>query len=138
MAATEEERTAAASHVSAAIDTARHFPENVFRGDWHAFFFFDSDAILSVPEAIYPIHALLEAEGGSCAILQQLSECNEPGRGLLRVLIDRAVPPKPAQGLLDSPDAPATRFIEEFGIASDRGRWCIYLEGHAELGVLAV
>ena len=78
MAATEEEKRAAAAHLSAAIDSSRHFPQNVFRGEWHVFLFFDSDRILLVPEAIYAVHALLEAEGGSCAVFQQTSRVPLP------------------------------------------------------------
>ena len=138
MAETGDAKSAAEAHVTAAIDSTRRFPDNPFRGAWHCFLFFDSDLVLLVPEAVYRVHALLEADRSACAVLCEFDEAGDGGGARFRRYVHREEVPRPNHDLLHSEPQDPVRSLRRFGMASDSGRWCMYLEGREELGVLAV
>jgi hypothetical protein len=72
-------------NLNRAIDMARRFPQNVFLGNWDAFFFFDSDWIFC-REFVESAKVLLQIEGGTQVTIFHLDA--QPGGERSSFVID--------------------------------------------------
>jgi hypothetical protein len=116
------------------------FPENVFRGRWDEFFFFDSDLLFN-SKFVDTAKALLEAEKGSCICLCNLDEASaKDGRERACIGIDKRTSSEAYFSFLRGPSVGKGWLyrMEVFGCTSDVGSWCIYCEKGTEIAVIAV
>ena len=51
-------------NLDAALESERVFPQNVFKGSWDAFYFFDPDSLFE-PQSVERFRALLACEHGA-------------------------------------------------------------------------
>jgi hypothetical protein len=122
-----------------AIDSDRRFPQNVFLGNWQAFFFFDSDWLFG-EEFVETAKALLRIEGGKQVTIFHL---DAPLGGERSSFVIDAQTTNEAYlsfvggGRPDAFDAWVYSF-DQFACISDVGDWCIYFERRQEIAVLAV
>jgi hypothetical protein len=75
---TENLMRQAEKNLDAALATSGVFPENVFRGRWDAFFFFDPD-LLFAPESAETLKALLSCENGAVLCVRNLDITHTEG-----------------------------------------------------------
>ena len=127
----------ARANLGVAIDTGRRFPENVFLGDWEAYWFFDSDWIFD-EEFVERTKWLLTIEGGECACMADLEA--PPARDDSQFLIEERITGQDFQLFLKGAGEGKgwVHSVGRFGCISDVGDWCIYCEKRNEIAVIAL
>jgi len=117
-----------------------HFPENVFRGEWKEFFFFDPDWLFDAT-FVENAKALLNWEGGACACVCNMDQADAKGDPQQAVIfLDKDTSGETYRSTLAGP-SPGVGWIfgmERYGITSDVGNWCIYCEKDNEIAVIAI
>ena len=119
------------------INSDRRFPHNVFKGEWDAFLFFDSDWMFDSGFEVH-IKALLSAEGAHCACITSIdSQIADPSLRCFCISGDTSADEYKARL---SGEGETVGWIYDFGrfaCAPDSGSWCIYSERSAEIAVMA-
>ena len=126
---------AALANATSAIDASRHFPKNVFCGEWGSCFFFDSDRMFD-PEFVEKIKALLEIESSMHACMSNLDKSSDEER--TSFFFNREMAGQTYQAFLAGPKAGDGWIyaVDRFGCASDAGQWCMYCERRNEMAVI--
>lgn len=133
-------RLLALNNVVASCDFDRTFPEQVFRGQWSDFLFFQSDYVFA-PEFFDFTHELLKMEAASVACLMNLdrTEAYEMERAAL-LFIDELADKRAYMDTLRGA-GPADGWIfamDRFVCTSDIGKWCVYCEKANDVAVVGL
>lgn len=127
------------SMLAGLIDFNKKFPENVFRGKWGEFLFFESDAVFSM-EFAEVVSGLLRCEGANAASLVNIDETKSLGlENMSALFLDGEVTGDSYQLSLTGA-GPAKGWlynVDSYACASDVGGWCIYCEKSNDIGVIA-
>lgn len=127
-------------HVIGSINDEPRFPEQVFRGRWTAFLFFDSDFLIA-PDFPERVAELLNAERAEVCCLLNFDETQTMTyeSAAMRFITARTRSQDydamlrrggPAEGWLFG--------VDRYGCASDRGGWSIYCERQNDIAVIAL
>jgi len=132
----------AEKNLDAAPGANRTFPDNVFRGRWDAFFFFDSD-LLFEQQSAERLKALLACESGAVICVRNLDIAHTEGNPDDTVFVEEETLRETYWAHLrgNGPSWPSygwTYSMYRYGYASEMGRWCIYCDKMAESGVIAI
>jgi hypothetical protein len=131
---------AAFDHVIGSIDDKARFPDQVFRGRWGAFLFFDSDYIFS---ADFPVEAseLLRTERSEvCCLLNFSKTYSMTYESAAMQFITASTSTQDYDAMLRQGGAVEGWLfgIDRYGFSSDRGGWSIYCEKQSEIAVIAL
>jgi hypothetical protein len=135
----EDPRRRAAKNLDAAVAPGRRFPENVFRGNWSAFFFFDPD-LLFEPQFVESARTFLGTENGTCVCLSNLDAVGTQGGLETSIFLDAGTTGEAYVARLRGPSVASGWLyqMDRYGCTSDVGSWCIYCERNNEIAVIAV
>jgi hypothetical protein len=138
--ASDEAKHRAFGHVIRSIDSAASFPAQVFRGNWGAFLFFESDRLFASSFAVIAA-GLLNAEQAEVCCLLNFSETDGmPYESAAMSFIDTETEPHAYDAMLRQ-GGPAKGWLfgmDRFGSASDRGGWSIYCEKGNDIAAIAL
>lgn len=127
------------SKIFSLIDFEKKFPENVFRGKWGEFLFFESDAMFSI-EFTEVVSGLLRCEEAKAASLINIDEAKSLGfENVSALFFDDEVTGDLYQlSLIGAGPAKGWLYnVDSYACASDVGGWCIYCERSNDIGVIA-
>lgn len=134
-----EEKSRALSHVIGSIDDVKSFPEQVFRGRWSAFMFFESDRLFASSFAAVAAD-LLSIESAEVCCLLNFSEMDRRTDEFGAVLfLDAETGPHSYDAMLRR-GGPANGWLfgtDRYGSASNLGGWSIYCEKGNDIAVIA-
>ena len=127
-------------NLRAALDWDCRFPNNVFRGTWGSYLFFDSDWMFCA-EFVPWVKSLLRAEGGTCACIYDI-DAMQANDSLLPTsfAINSATSGAEYQSFLKGSrtETSWTSFVDRYACTSDRAIWCLYCERNNEIAVIAL
>lgn len=135
----DDPRKRAAQNLDAALQSDRRFPQNVFRGTWDVFAFFDPD-VLFEPRFVERAQALLRCENGICVCLRNLGiQVSESAREHALIFFDSGTTGEAFMAQLRGPTVGSGWLyrMDRYACTSDIGRWCIYCERNNEIAVIA-
>lgn len=129
----------AMGYVAKYINKNIHFPNFVFKHKWKFHFFFDSDRLFS-KQIIELVQQMLLADNSTEVCMCRLAQPLEVNCKNDVITIDRTTSFENyiLQLKGDMPECDWLCNIANFGLASDKGNWCIYCEKGSEIAVLAI
>lgn len=132
--ATDEELQAK-EKLQQTIDFECRFPDNVFRGQWSGFLFFDPDRIF---DRAFPSLArgLLSLEGANsiCMCERHKKTVNAPEIASFFFLNEQTT----NEAYISFVAKEWIYYMDRFCLISDVARWCVYTERALEFAVLAI
>lgn len=140
MTVSDEAKRNAFDHVIGSINGAASFPEQVFRGSWDLFLFFEADRLFA-PEFATIAVGLLNAEQGDVCCLLNLSETDDQFvYESAALFIDAKTEPSVYDAMLRR-GGPANGWLfrmDRYGCASNKGGWGIYCEKGNDIAVIGL
>jgi hypothetical protein len=126
----------ALSNVRGSIESERRFPQNVFRGDWNEFLFFDSDWMRAA-DFVDRLKELLLAENGTCVAMVNLDLTSGDRAGSL-LFVHKDTAPNEYQVVLGNPGLGTGWLtdLDRLACASNTGEWSMYCEPALEIAVV--
>jgi hypothetical protein len=133
-------RRGAFKNVLESIDIASYLPQQVFRGPWRAFLFFESDRIFTSSFADRIVNLISIENAKSCCLLNLSQTSNfKYDESDMICFEEGAVGNEYESKLKEGGPANGWLFsMDRYGCASDKGNWCIYCEKSNDVGVIAV
>lgn len=125
----------ATENLQLTIDFGKRFPDNPFPGRWSEMLFFDSDRIFE-RNFVTLSKELLLLDQASCICMCGLHQATaNSGERQSFFFLDRETTPELYISFLNKE---WILLMGRFGLISNVGRWCIYLERAQEFGVIAI
>lgn len=136
----EDVHRLAFKNLSRTLDRGWGFPNQVFKGRWSVFLFFESDRAFD-PEFSDILNDILIIEGGSVACLLNIDKTNLfEFESISSIFIDRTTT-RNSYGLALEGDGPESGWIylmDKYICMSDIGDWCFYCEKSNDIAVMAL
>jgi hypothetical protein len=140
LVAEDAERRSAFLNVTSAINVNARLPDQVFVGNWHRFYFTESDEVAS-SQFVNAVHALLSSEPADCCCLLNLSRPNALNiDAATTIFLDKTTTPENywQQLRLGGPFEAWLNDMGRYCCASDRGAWSIYCERNNDIAIFAL
>jgi hypothetical protein len=127
-------------HVIGSINDEARFPEQVFRGHWGAFLFFESDYVFSADFAAKATELLQAEQADVCCLLNfNKTDTMTYDSAAMRFITEGTSEHDYDAMLRQGGPAHGWLFgIDRYGCSSDRGGWSIYCEKQNDIAVIAL
>ncbi len=138
-----EDRLDAFQNVCASINSTALLPEQVFKGNWNQFLFFETDMIFarSFPEVVTDIIRIEQAKC-CCLLNYDLTPVIEYQAAAMMFLDESLGGEEYFSRLkMNGPSSLGTEWLfrmDRYGCASNKGEWCIYCEKTNDVAVIGL
>ena len=140
MSASTRAKRSAFDHVIGSINDKARFPEQVFRGRWDAFLFFESDHLFAADFSARTADLLNAEQAEVCCLLNfsETATMTYDSAAMRFITADTSSQNYDAM-LRQGGAAQGWLFgVDRYGCSSDRGGWSIYCEKQNDIAVIAL